>query len=974
MRLGCGPELGSGADRSPNRRRAGIEWRRVRTLDAERLVGRRYRTYKFIYRFCKQERMEPERFWALPFDRLRFKLGESFRNLKVPFATAPALTHALTEALDELLALAGQRHLGGNTRVVAPEIEESALCPPLSYALDEAESPALHERVIAGVLAFDSWLDPALLRGWLGEPGRGSALVRQLAAAYRKAFVEERALVRTEPTTYLTQLAVLRHLLPFWNDRIAASGTAAFADRMEIASAVVLHAFFDEMIHAAFENPVLVDSTLIDVRAEYLLKTSCSPLTFLRDPATVLRTEANPYGFSAEIYTEAVALWRGFDPLRQDLDGMVDLATREMAKHEELVAAAVESAWLGELKRHITAALSEDRAVDDAAGEELAALAADPKLLRQQMRSRVARGQVVSTLDGAEGSDARKERFAALAAHMLGAEKLKKDPAKAFGRAVVHESLLRETVRAVAVFQLDLTTRQIVERTASLLLDRRMEDRTVVIAAEYDAGRIYRIAGDDHPILRAETTREEGHLFLDLKDFTKKTHSLKELNMADFLKGEFYGPLLRLARELAIENGPNSIALNNLLGDAISFSGGVRTLVDFAERAAESLDGYREKLKTRMPESIVRGELKRLERQYDLEKGRISDKRVQLEAILKGLSAKFGSADGEKTGVFAPGAGLIGEVTEATNALYRLEEREAQLERELAEKEEFLTGGDLVAGVFLSWGAPATVLKITDPVFGDVKVAIAEKINEAARGTARNLEVKRRLDMRVREERERTGAPSLEYPFRVYIDKIWNLTVPPWMSESFRKAIEDKDPIAAGRVFNEAGRAALAELTANASKKGPLSLTTVYANQDVYNAGVALSEQALGAYQKVAGKKHPFFVKTVNLSELGEEFHERFAFDTRRLRFVFVAGATASAPPRQVFRYAGSMVFRGFEQRTAVGVYELLNPRDAFWRLLVERHFGAWYKSLREKKGGGARAFEPTSDEEPTDPRMRGDV
>lgn len=918
--------------------------------------------------------MEPERFWALPFERLRFKLGESFRNLKVPFATAPSLTDALTEALDELLVLAGRRHLGGSAEAVSPEIDDTAVLAPLSYTLDDAESPPLHERVIAATLALDSWLDPALLRGWLADPGRGSGLVRQLSAAYRKAFQEERALVRTEPTTYLTQLAVLRHVLPFWNARIASAGTAAFSDRLEIASAVVLHAFFDEMIHAAFENPVLVDSTLIDVRAEYLLKTSVSPLTFLRDPATVLRTEANPYGFSPELYLEVVALWRGFDPLRQDLDGMVDLATRELAKHDDLVAAAVESAWLAELRRELAASLSQEGVLDDPLSEELARLAGDAKLLQQTMRSRVARGQFVARLDAAEGDDARGERYAAIAAHVSAGERLKRDPAKAFGRAIVPESLLREAVRAVGVYGLDLATRQIVERTASLLLDRRMEDRTVVIAAEYDTGRLYRIAGDDHPILRVETAREEGHLFLDLKDFTKKTHSLKELNMADFLKGEFYGPLLKVARELTVEQGPGSMALNNLLGDAISFSGGVKTLVDFAERAAETLDGYRDKLKARMPESVVRGEMKRLERQYELERGRIAEKRAQLEAILKGLSAKFGRSDGEKTGVFAPGAGLIGEVTEATNALYKLEDREAQLERELVEKEEYLTGGDLVAGVFVSWGAPAIVLKMSDAVFGDVKVAISEKINESARGTSRNPEVKRRLDQRVREERERTGVATLEYPFRVYIDKIWNLSVPPWMSESFRKAIEEKDITAASRVFNDAGRAALAEFGAQREKKGPLSLTTVYANQDLYNAGVAVSEQALGAYQKITGKKHPFFVKTVDLAELGDHFHERFAFDTRRLRFVFVTGLGPTSP-RHVFRYVGSMVFRGFEQRTAVGVYELLNPRDAFLKLLVERHFGTWYKAFREKKGPAAdlQPFSPDGDKEPTDPGMRGD-
>ena len=54
-------------------------------------------------------------------------------------------------------------------------------------------------------------------------------------------------------------------------------------------------------------------------------------------------------------------------------------------------------------------------------------------------------------------------------------------------------------------------------------------------------------------------------------------------------------------------------------------------------------------------------------------------------------------------------------------------------------------------------------------------------------------------------------------------------------------------------------------------------------------------------------------------------------------------------------------------------MYELLNPRDPFPRLLVERSYPAWYKAFRDKKGRDVRPFEARSDEEPTDPGMRGD-
>lgn len=952
-------------------------------FDAERLLGRRFRTYKFIYRFCWQGRIEPERFWAMPFDRLRLSVGETLSSLKVPFATSPALTNAVTGGLTELISLAKLRHQA----IVDPaEIEALTLSDETpSYPLrrqsfhvePEGGSVPLAERIVLAAMPVDPWLDAGLLRTWLvgpvpseeaptGPQPRGRQLLAQLQGACRKAFLEERGLVRTEPTTYLNQLALLRFLLPVWYTAVDELPDGAFRSRFELAAAVALHAVFDELVTAAFENPVLVDSTQIDVRAEYLLKTSVSPLSFLRDPDSAVESSVNPYGFGLEFHDALEEHWSGVDLLRTDLDKTVDETTAYLSG--ELVADAVESTWVAEVRRHMLEVLSGEGDELSDVGRQLASLAADPVGVRRTTMSRSARGQLLLQLEKAAKRAKAPERYAALEEHIAAADQIRKDPSRAFGRTVVAESLVREMVRAGAVFELDRATREIVNKNAVLLSDRRLEGKTAAVSAEYEAGALYRIAGDDQPMLRASATREEGHLFIDLKDFTRKTHSLKEVNMADFLKNEFYGPVLAVARDLVGERGPQSLSLNNLLGDAISFSGDVRSLVEFAEKTQDLLGAYLAKIRARTPKDVVQGELARLKERYRTEKKRLAEKRTRLEKILRELSQQFGKAAKESTSVFAVGGGLLGEVTRATNELYKVEERDQALEREVAEREEFLLGAELTAGVFISFGAPASMVKIGDPVFGEVKVAIAEKINEAARGTARNPEVKRRLDQLVRAAKGESGT-AREYPFRVYIDKIWRIPVPTELSARFRRIVDHKDVEGARRFFGEVAERAAKEF-ADAADKGSLAASGLGATQDLYNAGIAISEEALGAYQAATHERFQFFAKEIEVAELGKEFLDRFVFDAPRIRLVFVA-ARGGSRPRHVFRHAGSMVFRGFEQATAKAVYELVHTADPFWRLLVDRFFGPWYKAFRDRgprSGADApEAFAVEDDEEETE-------
>src|SRR5207237_346680 len=203
------------------------------------------------------------------------------------------------------------------------------------------------------------------------------------------------------------------------------------------------------------------------------------------------------------------------------------------------------------------------------------------------------------------------------------------------------------------------------------------------IETQHEAGKLYLIGLDERPILMKRVRAPQmGHLFCDMKDFTKRTAFLKETVVADFLSREFYGPILtaaaRHAQGAAHLADKGGIYLNNLLGDAVSFSGDIVGLLQLAEDIRTALGSYARRL----------------------------------------------------------------------------------------DKE-----GSLEAGIFVSYGAAPEVATFEDHIFGQIKVSIAEKINESARGTARNGGVRARVDASLAQERARLGRPGLVCPLHVSVSQ-----------------------------------------------------------------------------------------------------------------------------------------------------------------------------------------------------------
>jgi hypothetical protein len=257
----------------------------------------------------------------------------------------------------------------------------------------------------------------------------------------------------------------------------------------------------------------------------------------------------------------------------------------------------------------------------------------------------------------------------------------------------------------------------------------------------------------------------------------------------------------------------------------------------------------------------------------------------------------------------APGTPQHARAAARAAWLAAIEERlSGERERALARAR----GEGLEAGVFVSFGAPPLVVIVDDDVFGANRVAIAEKINESARGTARQAFARARADAELAEERASRKVPGLAHAWSVWVDRPLEIRIPPSEERQALAAARAGDMSGALRTLSPPVRTALQEAVRDSS------------GGDIYNAGAALSEEALGAWlQAVEGARIVRRVK-LEIEHIPEALRCRWFFGKEPLDLVLCFHPDGR--PAELFRRAGVASFKGLGD---VVVWELAGGGDA---------------------------------------------
>ncbi len=847
-----------------------IAERRLQLLAALRAAG------------AERLRFEPE--------RLRFSLGTSLGELHIPVQVTPGARSIVQSAVRELALMLAVQH----RRLVPPEelerlllLEGHANLPAAADTLGPSGGGA--DLQAAAQLAAQA--HPALTGGvvcaWMGPGGRGRSLTAVVIGALRQALTEMETSLTGEETPLLVLLllfeelaladAALLEALP--RSPVDRHLRAAALAGMWVAAGTGLARAWREAGRSAG------DPLWAKLQATLSLGALLAGRVPALGGATLYGCELSPAlaradGVAARLAREDAGV------VLRDLDAGI-------AADEELSRRCEDAAAVGRVRGALReAVVAAEVAGRGARAVELRALHAAPGALAvacQEERPRadlLARLEGLGALPGASGTALELLRRA-----LRGWAGQGGPAAVGWGRGAARG----EYARALLAFAADLALETLLAPARRALSPRSGSEVEGGAEAEWEAGRLYRISAGPGPILHTAVQRPLGHLFVDVKDFTRRTGLLGPAAMADFLRTEFYQPILVAAkgfftgmRHLADRGG---IAVNNLLGDAISFSGDVEALLALSVEIQRLLAGYGQRLARELGSEAVARQLAAIQARYDAELSRSEE----------ALAA-------------ARAAGPLA-------AAERLAEEAAALREERARALARVRGEGLEAGVFLSFGpAPVTVL-IDDEVFGQNRVAIADKINESARGTARVASARARADAALLVERRARGVPALAHAWRVFVDAPFTIGIPPAAEQAALAAVREGDLAAGLRALGPPVRDALVHAAGSEGGEG-----------EIYNRGAALSEEALTAFLDAVKETRQLRRVALEPSDIPPALAARFWYGAGTLELV--ATLDAGGAPRELFRRAGEAAFKGLG---TVVVWELAASEGGAAELF--RHF-----------------------------------
>lgn len=871
------------------------------------------------------------RLWRMNTDSLRFKHGDTPSDIRIPYHIGASDDECIKEAIFDLTAHLKERY----------EVESLATSPygkpimssgrPLrekSLRTDILPEASLEKRLTEELIRYCPFLDCSIIFRWLGPDGAGKKLLLWIDLMLKKSLTEETKHGTGEESTYLCMLAIMdsirRSKVAIKSYRIRGLSYEA----LDITIGLALYLTMKVAISDLFERLKKADAPYYNPRVEELLSSALTPLSLLLIPSSILSTYTNPYGLNrdsinaireavpklSEPYTVEELVKKGVKKVSRD-KGLLDLLERHY--HVLKLRALI----LDYLMKYDTPTITLHSKLQD--------LFFNDHAIKQLLGDQEKIALIVREL-GELKRTVSKDRFQADAVgaieDFIGS--FKKGLMGGWKREKVGSNI-SHIIEAYYAFTFDEHIESFTSNTRHYLLDRRTDYTQQQLVDDYNRGVLYRFSTDKRPILRSLKIKKEGQLFIDMKDFTRKTLKVKEVAMAEFMKVNFYTPILEAATKLGLgsamlDGDEGAIRLNSLPGDAALFSGSVSLLVALANEVQDILAFYRDQLIKRLPPSSEDDSLQSIHESF-------AAKRTELKERKETLIEEV------KTG------------TKSEEDLINLTEEESRLENKYREELESVIAGEMEAGLFISYGAKAETVLIESSrdIKEPVMIAIGEKINEAARGTFRHPMVMSKLEVLLEKERKRTGNDGIMYPFEVYIDRIYNLRIPPefdQLIERFISGSKDEDADTLAKRISEEYLADLHKL-----KKGkPFSSLKLFSStSDLYNKGEAMSEDALRAYiNETRGIKF-FFKRSVQVNEFSDTLQKAFYFPKETLELIFSYRKVQGFDHIEIFYRVGEVIFKGFEGVTPTVVYELIKKDSEIFKAIRKDHFKGWYEEAK---------------------------
>lgn len=881
-------------------------------------AAERVKLYRSLFDLSSKSDKPVNLFIHPDLENARVRLGTSVADYSLPYIIQPQLTNILDKALEELAYL----FLYRNKDALGEEKDEFLLIDydtiadsrPRSFMAPPTLKNPLLRSMLESAPQYFYMLDSGIVESWLGGNGRGRALMESWSKAYIAALGEKLRSDGKEETPYfLLWILVFSYENAF---KVAEKLPVDAASKKAAAAALItginlVHRFAIEQLLTSHKKEIAQGSRLylclnmaLNFRNAFVSAPASYDLCSFYDvPATVL-------GNKAPELLKNMGTYKSFERLEHDLDKLIPSKKKIKKK-------AIKNLQLSYYRKEILNVLRAGLPLESALFAHMDGLLLSSEELENTLRSGKLRKEAIALIKGAakEFSDnqALSKKLSQLAAlfgrystwRPLKPLRIKEDEAMSRIKQSIAADLGDSFVASLATELVQNFTLKSGEES-----DRELGEL-------YNNGKLYQFGLV--PILKkARVATNVAHYFVDLKDYTNRTALLKEDVMGHFIREEFYEPILSIAkthfRGFSHLEDKGGIYLNNLLGDAVSISGDVEAIVDMTRGIRQHLENYQKNLEKRQT-------------------------RVDLAERIEKIKADYGKRlkDTEEKYRFLVASG--GDNLKIK--LLELKDHGAALQRDMATEIDCLTGQHLISGSFISFGASANVVTFDDNIWGNIKVSICEKINESARGTSRPAAVIAPFNQLLDLERKRLKIPVLKLPFLVYVGNSLGYSPAPDIELALKKAFLAGKPQEAYKLYLKSAQAHVKKTIS-----GGIPGIKRYLNKGmaIYNAGDALSGEALNAYRKACAAKLKFVDLNMPVNKLEDHIRRRYAFFEPSIRLLVSINADNNIS--QIFHHSGSVTFKGFESAEPTEIWEMIDMTTGFGLALSEStKLGAWVKT-----------------------------
>ena len=1010
----------------------------IETDYREVYFDRRINLLDNILGYTRETKTKGRDFWAIKKDKLRFFLGETELDIKVPFIFGGESEEVIDDAIKELFSLVKgrleppvvyDRHGG----LMISVLDEKVPLMTKGYRVGSEFTESIEKESAVLLLYSDSIIDAGLIASWLSPNLQGKRLIRELHRIYRKSIEEEMRLGGDEKTSFLTHLAVSNIINEKKEQVKDLKITGMNYEKLERSISIFFFSIIYSVISDIFSTFRGKQLSYDLGEMEYLLLGSLTPFFVLNIKSSILKSDINPYNITPKIAAKLDEVYGIAAKKSTNVSDLISKLTTLVMKNRTLTETIFEFYSISKFRDDILDYLIRFDNQRDGINILLSEIAQDNKLLQMLWEDSMMASQVelglTDVINRFNRDEERIQKVTEILAHFKTHRKWGLVRIFSQGKEGI-EFKLTEVLKRYVVYRMDQGYDSYLTASKRALQNRKKRASLKELISEYEKGRLYRFSGDHKLSLMKKEDVKEAHLYVDLKGFTRRTQKSGSHVMAEFLKNEFFVPILESARGYYIKVGGDSyqgLELNNLLGDALTFSGELPALMELAREIQRITREYKQKLIKNNPDFDEKAKGEKLRKDYQKELMKLSREGKKIVNTILGINkiveAKMGispqvmienqvksfdediqrliSALGKvsskvkkvrnrderkkfiqqeedlrselqiiqsakeellkevkKQGLIMKSQDFYKEVSNdelrqirrlkgMLSAIYK---RERELTQSYYERQGEIADLGVNTGLYISFGGVTEIVHIDDELWGDIKVSIADKINESARGASRNSNIKKRVDRFVERTRFEMANTNLIYPFNVIVSNNYSIIQPiDEQPNIFQRGQESFLDYAENLVSGEDQKAIISsELSSFSSDEELINLEFISKKTDIYNLGEALSGDALREYIRVSSSRLSFFEKRVLIGELNPEFIKYFAYDGLDIYLIFGVEHKLGEMNVEIFRYAGAIDYAGTLKQEVTEVYEMIWPNSPFFNFIMDNHFDKWYKQSKE--------------------------